>query len=230
MKRIGILGGTTPESTAIYYRYLTREYTRRFGDHAYPEVLIYSVSFQRYVDWMRAGDWEAVADAAAEGLGRLADAGAEFGLMATNTFHRVFDRVAAAVPIPLLSIVDAVAERLTGLGCRRPALLGTRATMSAPFYSERLAALGMRTTVPDTEEQEAIDRTIFDELSRGDLRPASKEAILTIARRLIREEEADAVILGCTELPLLVEADDLPVPVLDTAVLHADAALEEALR
>ena len=119
MKRIGILGGTSAESTADYYLHLTREYTRRFGDYGYPEILIYSVSFQRFMDWMDAGDWEALAGAAIEGLCTLSDAGAEIGLMATNTFHRVFDEVASAVPMPMVSILDVVASRLLELGCRR---------------------------------------------------------------------------------------------------------------
>lgn len=228
MKRIGILGGTSPESTVTYYQRITREYTRRFGDHGYPEILIYSVTFQRYIDWMRTGGWRALADGAIEGLRVLSAAGAEIGLMATNTFHRVFDEVAASVPIPLISILDVVSDRLVELGCRRAALLGTRITMSSAFYPDRLAARGIETVVPTVEEQDAIDRVIFEELSRGATVDTAKTSLLGIANRLV-EAGADAVILGCTELPLLVEPDDLAVPVLDTTVLHADAALEAAL-
>jgi len=228
VKRIGVLGGTSPESTATYYLYLTREYTRRFGDHGYPEILIYSVTFQRFIDWMRAGDWEALAGAVVEGLCALSEAGAELGLIATNTFHRVFDEVAASVPIPLISILDVVSDRLDELGCRRAALLGTKITMSSSFYPERLSARGIETVVPTAAEQDAIDRTIFDELSRGLVTPSSKESLVAIADRLIGGG-ADAVVLGCTELPLLVERGDLPVPVLDTTTLHADAALRAAL-
>jgi aspartate racemase len=228
VKRIGILGGTTPESTVTYYQRITREYTRRFGDHGYPEILIYSVTFQRYIDWMRAGDWRALAGGAIDGLRALSDAGAEIGLIATNTFHRVFDEVAASVPIPLISILDVVAGRLTALGCRRAALLGTRITMSGSFYPVHLEAHGIETIVPTGAEQDAIDRVIFDELSRGVIAPASKVQLLGIAERLV-EAGADAVILGCTELPLLLDQDDLSVPVLDSTNLHADAALRAAL-
>ena len=228
MKRIGILGGASPESTVSYYRYITREYTRRFGDHGYPEILIYSVTFQRFIDWMRAGDWQALAGAAAEGLCALSDAGAELGLIATNTFHQVFDEVAASVPIPLISILDVVSDRVDELGCQRTALLGTKITMSGSFYPDHLSARGIETMIPSAVEQDAIDRIIFDELSRGTITAGSKTSLLGIAGRLI-EGGADAVILGCTELPLLVGQEDLSVPVLDTTVLHADAALEAAI-
>jgi aspartate racemase len=228
VKRIGILGGTSPESTVTYYQRITREYTRRFGDYGYPEILIYSVSFQRFIDWMRAGNWEALAGAAAKGLRALTEAGAEVGLIATNTFHRVFDEVAAAVPIPLISILDVVSDRLDELDCRRVALLGTKITMSSAFYLDHLAARRIETIVPRAEEQDAIDRTLFEEASRGVIAPASKASILGIANRLI-DGGAEAVVLGCTELPLLVEQSDLAVPVLDTTILHADAALEAAI-
>ena len=228
MKRIGILGGSSPESTVGYYRHITREYTRRFGDYGYPEILIYSVSFQQFVDWMRAGDWRAVAAGLAKGLHALGDAGAELGLIAAVTLHRVFEDVAASSPIRLISILDVVSDRLDELDCRRAALLGTKITMSSAFYSDHLIARGIETIVPTAEEQDAIDRTLFEEASRGVIAPASKASILGIANRLI-DEGAEAVVLGCTELPLLVEQSDLAVPVLDTTILHADAALEAAL-
>jgi aspartate racemase len=228
MKRIGILGGASPESTVSYYRYITREYIRRFGDHGYPEVLIYSVTFQRFIDWMREGDWPALAGAVVEGLCALNDAGAELGLIATNTFHRVFDEVAASVPIRLISILDVVSNRLNQLRCRRVALLGTRITMSGSFYQDHLLARGIETVVPTAAEQDAIDRMLFGELDRGIVSADSKASLVAIADRLI-EGGADAVILGCTELPLLLDEDDLSVPVLDTTSLHADAALEAAI-
>ena len=229
MKRIGILGGTTPESTVTYYRHITREYVRRFGDHGYPEILIYSVTFQRFIDWMHTGDWDALAEATAAGLRALSAAGAEIGLIATNTFHKVFEDVAAAVPIPLVSILDVVADHLTDFGCRRAALLGTRFTMDGSFYPDRLAGSGIETILPAPTERDEIDRIIFDELSRGLTADESKAAIVGIAERLVAENGADAVILGCTELPLLVTEGDLLVPVLDTTTLHADAILDAAL-
>lgn len=228
MKRIGIFGGTSPESTVTYYQRITREYTRRYGNHGYPEILIFSVTFQQYIDWMTAGDWKALAAGTIDGLRTLSAGGAELGLIATNTFHKVFDEVAASVPIPLISILDVVTERLNELGCRRPALLGTGFTMSGSFYPQRLSRDGIKPISPTLAEQDAINQVIFHELNCGLLTSASKEALVGISNRLVAEG-ADAVILGCTELPLLVKEGDLPVPVLDTTTLHADAALEAAL-
>jgi aspartate racemase len=228
MKRIGILGGTSPESTVEYYRYLTREYTKRFGDHGYPEIVIYSVTFQRFIEWMSAGDWVALAGAVIEGLRALGDAGVEIGLIASNTFHRVFDQVSASAPMPMISILDVVADRLLELGRRRPALLGTRFTMAGSFYSERLSKDGMEAIVPSVDRQAAIDRIIFEELGRGLVTAESRMKLLDIAHDLIGEG-ADAVILGCTELPLLAVEEDLSVPVLDTTQLHARAVLEASI-
>jgi len=228
MKRIGIFGGTSPESTVEYYRRLTREYVRRFGDHAYPEILIHSVSFQRYIDWMIAGAWDDVARGAIEGMQVLADGGAEIGLMATNTFHKVFDVVSAASPIPLISLLDVVADRLVALGCRRPGLLGTRFTMSGSFYPDRLRRDGIDVLVPSEREKAEIDRVIFDELTAGAVTEPSKLALKETAERLIGAG-ADAIILGCTELPLLLAEGDVSVPVIDTTAVHADAVLEAAL-
>ena len=140
----------------------------------------------------------------------------------------MFDEVAASVPIPLISILDVVADRLSELGCRRAALLGTEITMSGSFYPEHLSRRGIETVVPAIPDQRVIDRVIFDELSRGLVTPDSKASIIALAERLI-EGGAESVILGCTELPLLIGRDDLAVPVLDTTNLHADAALDAAI-
>lgn len=228
MKRIGILGGASAESTVDYYRHLTRGYTRRFGDYGYPEIVVFSVTFQRFVAWMESGDWRSVADAIADGLRALAAAGAQVGLLASNTLHRVYDEVAGTAPIPLISILDVASDHLRSLGCRRPVLLGTRMTMEGAFYRERLAKDGIAASVPVAAEREAIHRILFEELARGIVSPASKAVLVGIAEHHI-DGGADAVILGCTELPLLLGEDDLSVPVLDTTRLHADAALEAAI-
>lgn len=228
MKRIGILGGTSPESTVDYYRRLTRSYVERFGDHGYPEILIYSVTFQRYMDWMAAGDWDALAAGVRGGLNALGGAGAQIGLMATNTFHKVFDDVASASPFPLISILDVVAERLKALGASKAALLGTRSTMTGTFYPQRLSRDGIGVLTPDEAEQGLVDRIIFEELTQGVVTAPAKAELLETALALIARG-ADAVILGCTELPLLVSENDLPVPILNTTHLHADALLEAAI-
>src|SRR5512142_3088320 len=147
-KRIGILGGLTAESTVTYYQHITRTYQGRFGTHAYPEVVIYSVSFQQFEDWMEAGEWDEIAEALLQGLTRLQLAGADFAVMATNTMHLLFDRLCARSPIPLLSIIDATAEAIRKQGIECVGLLGTRFTMEKPFYADRLRARGISTVVP----------------------------------------------------------------------------------
>lgn len=228
MKRIGILGGTSPESTVSYYERITREYTRRFGDYAYPEILIYSVSFQEFVDWQKAEDWEAMAAKMQEGFQHLAAAGAEIGLIAANTLHRVFDAVANESPIPLINIVDATAVAIKRKNCETVGLLGTRYTMQGAFYVDRLASHGISTLIPEKNQQQEIHRVIYEELTRGIMKPSSKGHYLTIIDSL-KERGAEGIILGCTEIPLLVQDRDCNLPLFDTAAIHADAALEEAL-
>ncbi len=228
MKRIGILGGTSAESTVSYYSRITREYTRRFGDFAYPEILIYSLSFQEIADWQRAGDWEAIASKMAAAFQVLAGAGAQIGLIAANTLHRVYDAVANESPIPLLHIVDALAVAIQAEGCSTVGLLGTRYTMKESFYSDRLASHNIATLVPTSQEQEEIHRVIHEELAWGILRPSSKATYLQIIDSLAKRG-AEGIILGCTEIPLLIREADSTLPLFDTAAVHADAALETAI-
>ncbi|HCP31656.1 TPA: aspartate/glutamate racemase [Candidatus Acetothermia bacterium] len=229
MKRIGILGGTSPESTVSYYERITREYTRRFGNYAYPEIVIYSVSFQEFVAWQREGNWDAIATKMAEIFCILADAGAEIGLIAANTLHRVFDAVANESPIPLLHIVDATAAVIKAKNFSTVGLLGTRYTMQEAFYVDRLTSHGISTIIPEKNQQEEIHRVIYEELTRGIIKPSSKDHYLAIIASL-KERGADGIILGCTEIPLLVQDGDCDLPLFDTAIIHADAALEEALK
>src|SRR5581483_9671235 len=144
MKKIGILGGMSPESTTLYYEHITRTYTQRFGNYSYPEILIYSVNFQKFVDWQHRSEWSIAADAMAEALESLHGAGAEFGLIATNTMHIVFDQVQNSVRMPLLSIITATSEALTGSGIQVAGLLGTIFTMSEPFFREGLETAGVK--------------------------------------------------------------------------------------
>lgn len=228
MKRIGILGGTSAESTASYYTRITREYTRRFGDFSYPEILVYSVSFQEIADWQSQGNWEAIAAKMTDAFQVLAAAGADIGLIAANTLHRVYDAVADRSPIPLLHIVDALATAIQAADCSTVGLLGTRYTMKESFYSDCLSLHNIATVVPTSQEQEEIHRVIHEELARGILRPSSHAYYLRVIDSLA-ERGAEGIILGCTEIPLLVGVDDHTLPLFDTATIHADAALEVAL-
>lgn len=226
-KRIGILGGLTAESTVTYYQHIVRTWQLQHGDNRYPEIVIYSVSFQAYEDWMEAGEWDRIGDGLAEGLQRLAAGGADFAVMATNTMHLLFDRLAASSPIPLISIVDATASAIRKAGLRTIGLLGTRFTMEKNFYADGLARHGIASITPDADAREDVHRIIMQELSRGILWEKSRRRYLEIIDGLAARG-AQGVVLGCTEIPLLVTPAHTTLPLFDTAVLHAEAALARA--
>jgi len=227
-KKIGIIGGLSPESTVSYYRHITRSYVERFGDHSYPEIIIYSVNLEKYHLWRSADRWDLIADDLIASAQRLRKAGADFGLIATNTMHKVFDAVQAAVDFPLIHIIDATAAKARELGLKTLGLLGTRYTMSDGFYHDRIEQSGLYLVVPPSADQAVVHRIIVEELIQGRLREDSKAAYRRVIGGLI-DRGAEAIILGCTEIPLLIQPPDSPVPLLDTAVLHADAALAYAL-
>jgi aspartate racemase len=226
-KRIGILGGMSPESTVAYYEYITRTYTERYGDYGYPEILIYSVSFQPYVDWPNQDRWDLVARGLTEAGQKLVAAGAEVILIATNTMHHVFDEVQAGIAVPMLSLLDATAEAILARGLHTVGLLGTRFTMEKTFYQDALARRGIAVLVPEAEDRAYVNRVIYDELVAGQIRDESRAGFVAILRRLV-ERGAEGVILGCTEIPLLVSEADVQIPLLDTTTIHAEAALAYA--
>jgi aspartate racemase len=228
MKKIGILGGMSPESTTLYYEHITRSYTAKFGDYGYPEILIYSVNFQKYVDWQHRGQWQDAARAMAEALERLHIAGADFGLIATNTMHIVFDEVQRAVHMPLLSIIQATADGVHEAGVKTVGLLGTVFTMREPFFREGLAQSGLNVVVPDPADQQRINDVIYQELCRGAILASSRQFFLDVIHRL-RAQGAEGIVLGCTEIPLLVEPEHCDLPLFNTSLLHAAKALEFAL-
>jgi aspartate racemase len=218
----------SPESTVAYYEYITRTYTERHGDYGYPEVLIYSVSFQPYVDWPNEDRWDLVARGLGNAGRKLVAAGADFLLIATNTMHIVFDEVQASVEVPMLNLLDAVAGAIQARGMKTVGLLGTRFTMEKTFYQDALARQGITVLVPGAEDREYVNAVIYDELIAGQLRDESREGYGRIIRDLARRG-AEAVILGCTEIPLLVSEGDAGLPLLDTTTIHAEAALNYAL-
>jgi aspartate racemase len=227
-KKIGILGGLSPESTVTYYEYITRTYTDRFGDYGYPEVVVYSVSFQKYVDWGNADRWDEIAKDMINAARALERAGADFGIIATNTMHIVFDEVQAAVGIPFLHLIDATAEAIRSRNISTVGLLGTKFTMGKSFYKDRLAAGGITTIVPDEAGQEIADGIIYEELVRGLIEESSRKRFAKIIDEL-GERGAEGVILGCTEIPLLVSDDDVSLPLFNTTIIHAEKALQYAV-
>ncbi len=228
-KRIGILGGLTPESTVPYYLHIIHRYEEMFHNHTYPEVVIFSVSFQRFDDWMETEDWDSMELELAKGLRSLHEAGADFAVIATNTMHNLYDKLDRRNIIPLLSLVDATGAEIKRAGLRKVGLIGTKFAMNKPYYREGLAKYGVKVVIPDEEDQKEVGRVIFEELSYGILRDESRSSYLEIMERL-KQEGAQGVILGCTEIPLLIKQSDTQIPVFDTTTIHAEAALQYAIK
>ncbi|HEY84017.1 MAG TPA: aspartate/glutamate racemase family protein [Chloroflexi bacterium] len=227
-KKIGILGGMSPESTAEYYQFITRRYTERFGDYGYPEIIIYSVSFQPYVDWPGAERWDLVAQGLGEAAQRLEAAGADFIIIATNTMHLVFNEVQTSVKTPMLSLLDVVGDAILEKGLKTVGLLGTKFTMEKPLYHNALAKKGITVLVPNANDREYVNQVIYDELVAGNIRDESRAGYVEIINKLT-QQGAEGVILGCTEIPLLVSESDAGLPLFNTTLIHAEAALDYAL-
>ncbi len=223
---VGIVGGMSPESTVTYYQQIVHRHTREFGNHAYPRILIASVSFQQYMDWQHEGAWDRIAAGLQKELEALARAGASYAVVATNTMHKALPAIKS--PIPVLSILDAVSRYARKEGIKKLGLTGTKFTMSDGFYARGLEERGLGVVIPSAEEQETINSIIYDELIRGVVNPSSVERFAAIVGRLA-DRGAEAVLLGCTELELLTRERPLSVRVLDTTRIHAEAAWELAV-
>lgn len=228
MKRIGILGGTGPESTIVYYQHMVRTYHERFHDYAFPEILICSVSFQRFIDLFETEQWDEVAHEAVQGLDRLHRAGADFGILASNTLHIAFESIEQHTSLPLISIVDPVVEAIRSHRLNTVGLLGTAFTMRADLYRDRLLREGIEILLPDPNDQERIHDIIASELTVGVTKKESKKLFLGLVDGL-RLRGAQGLILGCTEIPLLVAQHECGLRLFDTVRLHAQRALDYAL-
>ncbi len=228
MRRIGLLGGMSWESTALYYRLVNEEVRDRLGGFHSARVVMASVDFAEVEAMQVAGDWGAAGELLADEARALESAGAECLVLCTNTMHKVADAIEAAVGIPLLHLADVTADAVRGAGLDRVALLGTRFTMEQPFYADRLRSHGLEVLVPDEADRTVVHDVIYDELVLGVVREESRAAYVEVVRRLV-DRGAGGVVLGCTEIELLIGAEDVPVPVFATTALHARAAVDFAL-
>jgi len=229
MKTLGLLGGMSWESTALYYRAINERVAERLGGHHSAELLLASVDFEPIVEMQQAGDWDGAARLLGAHARRLADAGAELLVLCTNTMHRVAAEIEAAAGIPLLHIADPTGEALVVGGHRRVGLLGTRFTMEQAFYRDRLVdAFGLEVLTPEADDRDHVHRVISDELVHGVVRDDSRAAYRGVVDRLVASG-AESIILGCTEITMLISAGDSSVPVFDTTALHARAAVDRAL-
>ncbi|MFJ9417644.1 aspartate/glutamate racemase family protein [Streptomyces sp. NPDC101227] len=228
MRTIGLLGGMSWESTAEYYRLLNELTRERLGGLHSSRCVLYSVDFAEIERLQAEGRWDEAAEVLAGAARALEAAGADMLLICTNTMHKVADEVSAAVSIPLLHLADTTADAVRANGLRRVGLLGTAFTMEQDFYRGRLASHGLEVLVPDAAGRSTVHQVIYEELCVGIVRQESREAYQAIIKDLVAAG-AEGIVLGCTEIELLISADDSPVPVFPTTRLHAEAAVRRAL-
>ena len=229
MKTIGLIGGMSWESTQFYYRHINQEVKKRLGGLHSAKLLLYSVDFEPIEKLQHAGDWEAAAEIIGAAARSLQSGGADFFLICTNTMHRVADAVALSVDIPLLHIADGTATVLKTEKISRIGLLGTAFTMEQAFYKDRLTCQhGIEVVVPESEDRKIVHDIIYRELCLGEVNPASRNKYLKIVDKLARLG-AEGVILGCTEICMLIGQSDTPIRLFDTTAIHANEAVNLAL-
>jgi len=228
MKTIGLIGGMSWESSAQYYAIINRAVRERLGGAHSAEMLLYSVDFGEIERLQHDGDWSLLTARMVDAVRRLEAGGADFVLICSNTMHLMADDVAAAIGLPLLHVVDPTASAITRAGLERVGLLGTAFTMEKAFYRDRLAAAGLDIVIPDAADRHEVHRVIYEELVAGKIEAASRTAYREVIARLV-ERGAEAIVLGCTEIMLLVDQSDSAVPLFDTTSLHALAAVDLAL-
>jgi aspartate racemase len=230
MKTLGIIGGLGPESTVDYYQRIIALYRERTGDGSYPEFIIKSVNLRKGLDFMDANDLTGMADYLLEGIGKLADAGADFGLISANTPHIVFNDVAPKSPIPLISIVEATCAAAKALRLKRLTLFGTRYTMQGTFYPKVFSREGIELLVPEPNDQDYIHDKYMNELVPGKFLPDTRAGLLAIVDRVKAESDIEGVILAGTELPLILRSPDHNgIAFLNTTKIHVEAAVTEML-
>lgn len=227
-KKIGIIGGLSPESTVSYYLNITRKYVEQFGDYGYPDIIIYSVNLENYHIWRAENQWNKITDDLISVSEKLKSAGADFCIIATNTMHKVFNEVTEKVDVPFIHILNPTIKEIKKAGLKKIGLIGTKFTMTENFYKDELSYNGITTIVPSENQQEIIHTIIEEELVRGQIKNNSKQIYLDIIANL-KELGAEGIILGCTEIPLLISQNDCSIPTFDTAILHSNAALEYAI-
>ena len=229
MKTVGIIGGIGPESTIEYYRFIIEGYRERITDGSYPSIVINSIDLSKLVAWMEASQLAEVADYLVAAIEKLAAAKVDFIAIAANTPHIVFDQVRERSPLPMVSIVEATRDKASALGLRRLGLLGTGFTMRSTFYQNVFAEQQMEIIVPTAEEQDYIHEKYFGELVKNIFLPETSARLLAIVDRLKKDHTIDGLILGGTEIPLILRDDSSSLPFIDTTRIHAAAIVSQML-
>ncbi len=225
MKTLGLIGGMSWESTVPYYRQINQQINQRLGGLHSAKIILYSVDFQQIEALQRSGDWQQAGQLLADAAQALQRAGAQGLVLCTNTMHKVAAAITSATPLPLLHIADATAQQIKAGGLRRIGLLGTRFTMEQDFYKARLLTQGIEVLIPAEGDRKLVHQVIYEELCLGQINPESRLAYQQIIAGLVAQG-AEGVILGCTEIGLLVQPEDAAVPLFDTTAIHARAAVD----
>lgn len=228
MKVIGIIGGATSESTLEYYRYITESYIEKFDNYGYPKILINSVSFEEFFQCMKNDDFNKLNSLIASEGKLLENAGADFIIVACNTFHLFLEKLRNEISIPILSIIDSVKAEIERDKLEKVLLLGTKHTMDFNLFGKEYKDANIEVTVPDKKDKDIINEIIYDELPRGIIKKKSKEKILNIIKKF-QKKGTEGIILGCTELPLIIKKEDTPLKIYDTTYIHSIAALKCAI-
>lgn len=230
MKKIGLVGGIGPASTAAYYWGLIRKSLDGQGGRVYPEIVIDSVNMRRHDEMLAKGDYAALGESLLASLENLKAAGAEIAAITANTEHIVWDRICDTFPLPVVSIVEATVREMKRRHFQRALILGTELTLRSGLYEKALAENGITAIIPGSTDISLLGNLIYPNLENGIVIPGDREKIIALANAYIARERADALVLGCTELPIAIRAEDVAVPVVDTTQVHIDAIYEQALQ
>jgi len=230
MKTIGIIGGLGPESTVDYYKEIIAAFNAKYDEMAYPEVIIYSVNIDEFMRFVETKNWPGLSEWLLEKISSIHQAGAQFAVIASNTPHIVFDEIKSKSPIPLLSIVEETCNKAQEMDLKNVGLMGTKLTMAADFYKKPFVSKGMSVVVPSEKEQQLIHHKLFSEIELGIFKDSTREELLAIAKRMVDEEGVDALILGCTELPLILTESKYGIPFLNTTAIHCESIIKYCLQ
>jgi len=223
MKRIGMVGGIGPESTIDYYKRIIGAFRERSFPAIYPEIIVYSASLTELMLILEAKDWGKLTEWLAEKVEALHRAGAEFAVIGSNTPHIVFEEVRSRSPIPMLSIIEETRKKAQGLGLKKLGLMGTKFTMQSDFFQKPFRSKGMSVVVPEEVDQQLIHDRLFSEIELGIIKESTRKELLSIVKTMIDKAHIDSVILGCTELPLILDKDEFGIPFLNTTAIHAES-------
>jgi len=229
MKKIGLIGGMSWESSAEYYRMINLEVKRRLGGLHSARCILYSVDFEEIERCQSEDKWEEAADILGDAAKCLEAAGADFIVICTNTMHKVFTQIQRVTSLPILHIADVTAVQIKKQGLKTVGLLGTKYTMEQEFYKSRLESEKIKVIIPSIHERELVNRIIFNELCLGKIHDPSKEFYKSVIKKLVAEG-AEGIILGCTEIGLLIKQSDIEIPLFDTTFIHAMGAVDQALK